>query len=297
MEHGFEPQDRDQAGGDASLMVEMDQDGAGTAPVGERLRRAREAKGMSLDDVASQTRIPTRHLHHIEQGEWDALPAITYSVGFARAYGNAVGLDGAAIGAEVRELLGSGPKPTVPQEFYEPADPARVPPRALAIVALVLAVLLAAGYLMWRSGATGDEAADAETGVEVPLPDAQPAGPAPGLAQPLGGPPPGQDRTVSLTATGEVWLRIDDGPGGAALFQGILQPGQRFDVPSTAQRPIVRTGRPQLLRLSVGGTEVGAIEPVERTVSNISLLPEEVLARGAGRAQPAQPAPAPAPQQ
>ena len=30
--------------------------------VGERLRVAREAKGLTLEDVAAQTRIPTRHL-------------------------------------------------------------------------------------------------------------------------------------------------------------------------------------------------------------------------------------------
>ena len=67
--------------------------------VGERLRTAREAKGLSLEDVASQTRIPIRHLQHIEREEWDALPAITYCVGFARSYANAVGLDGAELGA------------------------------------------------------------------------------------------------------------------------------------------------------------------------------------------------------
>ena len=74
--------------------------------VGERLRVAREAKKLSLDDVARQTRIPVRHLEHIEREEWDALPAITYSVGFARSYANVVDLDGAQIGAEVRQLLG-----------------------------------------------------------------------------------------------------------------------------------------------------------------------------------------------
>ena len=83
----------------------------GTVSVGERLRLAREAKGLSLDDVARQTRIPIRHLEHIEREEWDALPATTYSVGFARSYANAVGLDGAAIGAEVREQLGGAAPP------------------------------------------------------------------------------------------------------------------------------------------------------------------------------------------
>ncbi|HEX8064354.1 MAG TPA: helix-turn-helix domain-containing protein, partial [Allosphingosinicella sp.] len=87
-------------------MAEADQDQLLGQSVGERLRVAREAKNLSLDDVARQTRIPVRHLEHIEREEWDALPALTYSVGFARSYANTVDLDGAQIGAEVRQQLG-----------------------------------------------------------------------------------------------------------------------------------------------------------------------------------------------
>ena len=50
---------------------------------GEQLRVAREAKGLSLEDIASQTRIPRRHLESIEQSDWTRLPAPTYSIGFA----------------------------------------------------------------------------------------------------------------------------------------------------------------------------------------------------------------------
>ena len=74
--------------------------------IGERLRRAREARAMSLDDVASQTRIPMRHLQHIEQEEWDALPAPTYAIGFTRNFATAVGLDGPAVANELRDRIG-----------------------------------------------------------------------------------------------------------------------------------------------------------------------------------------------
>ena len=137
-------------------MAEADQDHLLGQSVGERLRIAREAKKLSLDDVARRTRIPVRHLEHIEREEWDALPAITYSVGFARSYANVVDLDGAQIGAEVRQQLGGmRPGSTAAAPFYEPADPARVPPRSIAIAAAVLAILLVIGYLVWRSGEIG----------------------------------------------------------------------------------------------------------------------------------------------
>ena len=97
--------------------------------IGDRLRRAREARAMSLDDVANQTRIPMRHLQHIETEEWDALPAPTYAIGFTRNFANAVGLDGPAMANELRDQIG-GPRRRAPApEYYEPADPARGPPK------------------------------------------------------------------------------------------------------------------------------------------------------------------------
>ena len=48
-----------------------------TSTVGERLRAAREQKKLSLEEIASQTRIPLRHLQSLETGDWSALPAPT----------------------------------------------------------------------------------------------------------------------------------------------------------------------------------------------------------------------------
>lgn len=259
--------------------------------VGERLRQAREAAGLTLDQVASQTRIPTRHLHHIEREEWDALPAVTYCVGFVRAYANAVGLDGADLSREVRDRLG-GLKTRAPAaEYYEPADPARVPPRALAIaVGAILAIAIVV-YLVMRGGADGGTAPSGS--VTVALPEASSNAAQPAANAPAAAPQAVAGQPVTLTATQEVWLRITDASGGPALFNGIMAPGQTFQVPATAQAPLVRTGRPQVLRVSIGGQDIGPIEPVERTVSDVSLRAEDIAARirnaGVPASAPAQP--------
>ncbi|HEY0130397.1 MAG TPA: helix-turn-helix transcriptional regulator, partial [Allosphingosinicella sp.] len=206
-------------------MADADQDQLLGQSVGERLRIAREAKKLSLDDVARQTRIPVRHLEHIEREEWDALPAITYSVGFARSYANTVDLDGAKIGAEVRQQLGgirAGHTAAAP--FYEPTDPARVPPRSIAIAAAVIAVLLVIGYLVWRSGAVGEESpADvAITQADEPAAANQAAA---RPARPVVAAPPPSNGPVVLTAAEDVWLRIDQAGGGAPLYMGTLKGG------------------------------------------------------------------------
>jgi cytoskeletal protein RodZ len=258
-------------------------------PVGDRLKAAREAKGMSLDDVAARTRVPVRHLQHIEKGEWDSLPAPTYSIGFARSYAAVVGLEGSEIGAQLREQLGGGANRAV-APAYEPADPARVPPRSLALVAAAIAILLAIGYMVWRSGAVDDSDIDPAEVVTAP---ADPA-PAPKAAAAAPPQPTAQSGPVVLTAIQEVWLQIDDA-GGARLYQGTLKAGERFEVPATAQRPQILTGRPDALRVTVGTTEIPQLGPSERTISDVSLAPADLLARlrQPGAASPAASVPPP----
>jgi cytoskeleton protein RodZ len=270
-------------------MAEMDQDQNLGAPIGERLRVAREAKGLSLDDVARQTRIPIRHLDHIEREEWDALPAITYSVGFVRSYANMVGLDGAALGAELRDQLGvarnAGASSTA---YYEPADPARVPPRWMAIAAALLAILIVVGYLLWRSHAVGDADAVGPTSAEIPPPtNAPPAR--------QGAPPPAPvtaNGPVTLTATEDVWVRIYEAHSPKSLFQGTLKAGQAYQVPATAQAPEIRTGRPNVLRVSVGSAVLPPLGPPETMVKDVSLRAADLAARAQNGATSAPAAPA-----
>jgi cytoskeletal protein RodZ len=258
-------------------MVEMDQDPTSGAPIGDRLREAREAKGISLDDVARQTRIPIRHLEHIEREEWDALPAVTYSVGFVRSYASAVGLDGPAMGAELREQLGgmrsAGATSTA---YYEPADPARVPPRWIALVAALLAVLIVAGYLVWRHHAVGDADAVGPPAAEVPPPTNAPAPKPPAAGAPS---PAAASGPVTLTATEDVWVRIYEAHSTKSLFQGTLKAGQAYQVPPTAQAPEIRTGRPNVLRVTVGSTQMPPLGPPETMVRDVSLRAADLVAR------------------
>jgi cytoskeletal protein RodZ len=277
-------------------MVDGAQHGLAANPVGDRLRAAREEKGLSLDDVASQTRVPTRHLQHIDNGDWEALPAPTYSVGFARAYANAVGLNGTEVAAELRAQLGSGRNSAAAAVFNEPADPARVPPRSLALIAAILAILIAAGYAIWRSNAVDDtdpltEAAAVDTPIVAPPPAAAPPAGAPGNA--AAGATTGP---VVLTATSDVWLRVYEGNRGPKLFENTLKAGERFEVPATAQQPQILTGRPDAIQVTVGQTAIPQLGPAQRTISDVSLLPADLLARAQGPAPAAPVAPAPRPQ-
>jgi cytoskeleton protein RodZ len=248
--------------------------------VGERLRAAREAAKLDLNDIATKTRVPLRHLEAIERGDVGALPSPTYAIGFARSYARAAGLDDRDIAHDMRIELGRAPLDTDEAQPYEPVDPARLPSRLLAWTAAILAVVLAGGYLFWRTQYYG-AAEPAPTDVSVPAetvqaPSASVAPPQPAAA------PSGE---VVLTATAPVWLRVYD-RSDKVLLQKEMTAGERFAVPVDADTPMVRTGRPDALQVTVGGAPVAPLGPPERTVRDVVLTAAALAAR---------PAPAPLP--
>jgi transcriptional regulator with XRE-family HTH domain len=254
--------------------------------VGQRLREAREAKGLSIEDIAATTRIPTRHLSSLESSEWDKLPAATYSVGFAKNYAGAVGLDRAEIADALRLEMGGTRPVTIYPEVYETADPARTMPKGLVFGALALlaVVVLALTWMSNRSMA-GEEAAPAVENFAAPESNA--AAPAPGPA-----PVPAASGPVVLTANEAVWIAIKD--GGATLKQGELAAGESYQIPANAVAPVLTTGKPEALRIMVGTTAAPAVGPAGETVSGVSLLGADLL-RGPAAATPAASSSPPAP--
>src|SRR5579871_3847189 len=61
--------------------------------LGERFRAAREARGMSVPDVAEQIRIRSLYLAAIEDENWNTIGAPVYVRGFLRTYARFLGLD------------------------------------------------------------------------------------------------------------------------------------------------------------------------------------------------------------
>jgi cytoskeletal protein RodZ len=237
---------------------------------GERLRLAREAKKLSLEDVAAQTRIPQRHLASIETGDWDNLPAPTYSIGFAKSYASAVGLDRVEIGNQLREEMGGQRFASTSSDVFEPADPARTMPKGLVLGAIIAVVVLIA-LMSWLNSRAlqPDEPAAANVAATETNAAAPTAAPATAPAAATQGP-------VVLTATAPIWLQVGE-RGGATLFSGTLQPGQTYSVPATATAPVLKTGKPEALSIKVGNAVTSPVGPPATTVSNVSLLPADLL--------------------
>ena len=253
--------------------------------VGDKLRAAREEQGMTIEEIASTTRIPKRHLVTIENGDYDGLPAPTYSAGFIKSWARRLGLDGQALSDQFRIEMGSvsvEPSQSLP---YEPADPRRTPPAGLALLALLIAVVVGLGYLYWRGTAEQPrELAAAATDQQASsAPQSVPAGgqalPAATAPQPTG--------PVVIGATQDVWIKVSD--SGKTLFMNILHPGDHFQVPADAVAPLMTTGRPGNTAVMVGQTPVPTLGDPDRIAKDISLKPADLLARVAAPQPAAQP--------
>ncbi|QKS01322.1 helix-turn-helix domain-containing protein [Sphingomonas sp. CL5.1] len=240
-------------------------------PVGERLRSAREAQGMSLAEIAARTRVPQRHLEAIENGSYDSLPSPTYAVGFVRAYARTVGEDEVDLARATREEVARIGRPVAQYQPYEIADPSRVPSRGLVIVAagvalavVVLAVLwFAVG--MWR-GSGGPGAAPAPA-VSVPVPASHAS------ATPQAGP-----GHVTLTASDSVWLRVYDADN-KTLYLGTMKAGDRYDVPPDARDPKINVGRPDKLTVTLNGSALPPLGDGSHPIKDVPVSAAALAAR------------------
>ena len=251
--------------------------------VGERLKAAREEKGLSLEDIAAQTRIPQRHLESIETSDWEHLPAPTYTIGFAKSYAASVGLDRSEIGDQLREEMGGQRFVSSQSEVIEAADPARTMPKWLVISAVVAVILLIVIMSVLNRRALEQPASNPPAAA---TPATTPANPA--EQQPAAPPPAASAQgPVVLTAVAPAWIQVSD--QGKTLFEGMMAPGQAFTVPSTATAPLLKAGKPEALKITVGSAVAPPVGPPGKVASKVSLKPADLMHGGA---QPAAPAPA-----
>ena len=77
--------------------------------LGELLRSARARRGLTLQQVSNETKIPRRYLEAVEQDRLEALPGGLYRRAHVRAYAQAVQLDPGLLAQFERDLKASVP--------------------------------------------------------------------------------------------------------------------------------------------------------------------------------------------
>ncbi len=241
--------------------------------LGSELRRARQARGLTLAELSDRTKISQKALRAIEQNAFARLPGGLFSRGFLRAYALEVGL---APDAVVRQYA----------EVYEPTDfaaegdgagdLARVAAgaddleqhqwRRQLVVTAVIVLVSAVAYFLLASNAThrrpaADTEAPAPPATQSALPatdDGPPVGTrGSGPAPPTATPAPALLR-LEWQPERPCWVSVK--ADGRSAIQRLMKPGDRTSV-DVENSAVVRVGDAEACALSVNGSPAHAMGP------------------------------------
>lgn len=238
--------------------------------LGALLRKAREERGLSLDDIQELTKIRKRYLEAIESGDYRVLPGTFYVRAFVKNYSEAVGLDPDEV---LRLYQHEVPAPAVEQA----ADPIPVrKPRKVksqgserlgkfgfSLVMwcfLILIVVLVWYFVINKETGDPDKADETEITENAQTPDPSQApteAPATATPTPTPTPPP---TTVTFSSKVGTADKYDIGPAGAAHKVELKVVGGRNWVE-------VRAGGSSGEKLFYANAEDGAVQTYDLTES------------------------------
>src|SRR5262245_30582619 len=142
--------------------------------VGKLQRQGREPRGMSLEQIAGETKIPLRHLQALERDDLSVVPEGLYRRAEIRAYARAVPLDRECLGKLEHAMQAAEPPPVVPEVASLPNTP---PPKTVLVALRRLGTALVLG-LVTREKEDKVPAAVQSNSTVDPQPPQQPTAPA-----------------------------------------------------------------------------------------------------------------------
>lgn len=194
--------------------------------LGERLRRAREKAGFSVEDVAKRTKMPSGIVLALEEDRVLAVLSPVYARGFLRLYARLVGLEEQPLLAEL-VVKPPAPTDTAAPPVAPPPTPIGAPhtaPMAWPWARLSLTrehkrLLIAGGAALLLLGLILTVATRAKsTTTGTSRPSRATSGEFPAISVPASEP-----LTVQLKAVERTWIRVT--ADGKVLFQNVLDKG------------------------------------------------------------------------
>ncbi len=121
--------------------------------LGAKLREAREARGVTVDEAAAVLKISAKVLHSLEEGDETHLPQTVFIRNFIRAYGRYLGIPEEEIRADALAALAEASSVSGPPPFEVVDEPAHaaLPYRHFIVLGLIVALLCAGGYALYAN--------------------------------------------------------------------------------------------------------------------------------------------------
>jgi cytoskeleton protein RodZ len=245
--------------------------------LGQALRKEREARGVTLADIASETRIGTRFLQALENEDFDVFPGKFYLHYYIKNYLKACGADETAFFNTYRTYLNGIMKEgrdTPPDQFMQKMDYHKFRrSRKILVAVMLLAILLLLAYLFFGPPRWFDlvlrfkpEAAAPAAAVTAPAPPAR-----------ADRPPAAAEVTASMTFDAPCWLQA--WRGAEKVVEKTFAKGDSFNL--TAPQLTLFIANPPAARLQLNGRDVTFLrtsaKPVKLVVDPSTL--QEILQR------------------
>lgn len=192
---------------------------SGQASVGQLLRDAREAQGVTLEEAAVRLRLMHRQIEAMERDDFESLSQPVFARGFVRNYAR---------------LLGLAPEPLLARMDGAPAEPATVSPAEpplqrswltspwliLSLLGLLLVVAVPVALYLWLNSEAGDGPIK-----QVPPPAQSHPAPAPVAATaPVAAPVEAAVPTVQVAPTSPVAPATAGAEQAAAAAPAVPEP-------------------------------------------------------------------------
>jgi cytoskeleton protein RodZ len=245
-------------------------------PFGENLRREREMRGVTLEEISEATKISIRFLEAMENEAFSKLPGGIFTRSFIRTYARYLGLDEERVLGEYQLAAQPGTDVDIRRMGGGESASHRPSSRTPLIVLLVAAALLVGGYALFRYS---------RRAAEIP---ANPSGPQaantqPAVSQPQGSiaPPPSSNLSTAASPS-----PAGQAPGsaqeiqpasGAGTAPPVNEPGVVPKEPATPP-PSKPAGSESGLVLQVAATERAWVEVKAdgKSIFQRALNPNEV---------------------
>jgi cytoskeleton protein RodZ len=273
-------------------LTDLPTKGNGTAmgAFGDRLRREREMRGITLDEITESTKIARRHLEALEGEHFDQLPGSVFNKGFVRAYARFLGIDEDQAVADYSAASHEMPEPEnkFPLEVHVKPDPDLNPRRSFLPLVFAVAALVGVlvGYIFWAKSrphmpeateiaqpSSPTSASGPANSVPTPASSSSTPAPAPVQEQPAKAPAKIQEAVVpnssdipagkpektffvSIKAKEDSWVSIV--ADGKSVMQRVLNADKHKKI-KAGKSLILRTGNAGGIEVSFNGRPLGAL--------------------------------------
>lgn len=271
---------------------------------GQRLKKARELRGLSVDQVASDLRLSRRIVEGIEADEYAALPEPAFVRGYMRRYAQLVKLSQDDIAARFDQSYAADT--ATPEPNVRPRNPVQIlgdlarprlrPGRLLSWMSLVVLALLFAGFF-WARQDSSPSAPEAENVVVPALPvtstvmptaetaiadDVLPSPTGPAVLPPpvgagaatstlpvLPAPVAAEGDTLKVVLAAESWISVRDATG-RELVSGVRKSGETLNLNGAAPFA-VNVGNAPGVTISINGKTVDLKPHTRGVVATLSV--------------------------